>query len=184
METSKLSKSTIAGRVLVSSMAGVLFTCLMLGPISSLYNVSYGLIKLGSVWILLLDILMSILTGIMLFPIGFIIVSPFIVIAILCAVIFRDDIEKDLRLWCYLSTILVWLAICACVTWMTYHDYSTLSFVESFFTTLTRMDSLVYLMGPAFSSVIFYHMSTPQVLTAALKKSSSTPPEPRHQHDQ
>lgn len=184
LEILKSSRYEMATTALVSSIVGVLFTCVMLALISSIYHLSYGLVKVDSVWELLFGIVTGMLSGIMLFPIGFIIVSPLIVIAMLCAAIFRDDIEKHLRFWCYLSAILVWLVICAFVTCMTYNNYSMHSFIESFFTTLTRMDSLVYLMGPAVASVVFYHMSIPQVSTVALNKPSSTLPEPWHQHNQ
>ena len=181
----KSSKYTVAMRILVSAMGGVLFTCVMLSPIAIIYQLSYGMISKEAAIEKIPDMLISMLSGIGIFPLGFIIASPLIALAMLAGVIFKEDIQKDLRVWCYVSAISVWLVMCIIITWLTDNAYySSRSFIEGFFTTLTRIDSLAYLIGPAFSSLIFYYLSVPKSEAHISKKSELTAPEPRHQDDQ
>ena len=172
-------------RIFVSAMAGVLFTCMMLAPFVIIYELSHGLISVEAAIRKLPQMLFALLAGVVYFPLAFVIASPLILISMLVGIVFKDEIERELKLWCYLSAILVWLVVCVISTQLADDRYLSRGFIDGFFTTLTRIDSLAYLLGPAFSSLIFYRMSTPKIHSAdAEDKAVSTLPEPRHQHDQ
>ncbi len=114
----KSSKYTVAMRVLVSAIGGVLFTCVMLSPIAIIYQLSYGMISKEVALEKIPEILLGMLSGIGIFPLGFILAFPLIALAMLAGSVFKEDIGKNLRDWCYVSAIAVWLVICIIITWL------------------------------------------------------------------
>lgn len=81
---------------------------------------------------------------------GCIIMSPLIVIAMAVSIAFQKSIEKNLVLWCFLSTILVPVFA---GTFLMLNDSED----RNLFETLMRSD--LFIWGPIPSAVIFYLIS-------------------------
>lgn len=174
MDISKAPKSTIAKMVLFAGIAGIFLTCVLATPMAVIYEILDDWS-----WLNPMDrfpaILKGMLSGILIYPIVFLIASPLIALAMAMAVILRKRIERFLILFCVASAFGMAMAMRS----IPKDDRSAIE-REPFSIEITSVDILACLMGVLFFLTVFCHMAAHY----AVKEQNSTPPEPRHQHDQ
>ncbi len=143
----------ISRRVFYSAMWGILFGCIIIGPVMFLSHYLRGGPTPPVPMILMMGF------GIFYFPLIFMLASPFFVVAIAIAASFKESIEKHIMAWCCVAPFVVWLEVFSVLTWFNNAVERKGNFLETFSNSLLGTESLLPFFSAAVSSAIFYSKS-------------------------
>jgi hypothetical protein len=160
--------------VLFAGIAGIFLTCVLAIPMSVIYEILDDW-SWRNPMERLPAILKGMLSGVLIFPIVFLLASPVIAVSMAIAVMLRKVIERFLILFSVVSAFGMAIAMRSIA-----EDSRIAGDREPFSITITGVDILACLIAAVFFLIAFYHMAAHY----AVKDQSSTPPEPRHQDDQ
>jgi hypothetical protein len=131
-------------------MWGMLFGCIMIGPVMFLSGYLEGGQAPPVPMVLMVGF------GIFYFPLIFMLTSPFFVTAIAIAASFKGSIEKHTVAWCCVAPFVVWLEVFSVLTWFNCAFGHKGNFLETFGNSLLGTESILPFFSAAVSSAVFY----------------------------
>ena len=156
-------------RVLAASVLGIFISCVLIRPFHLAFanHVDRG----DPSWMSHENIGALMTEGFEVFPVGLLMLLPFVLLFCIIAALFRESVQKHFNLWCLITPFAVWFIMGILAALTRDESYETNhNFIENLIRSLSGIDTAFFFFGTLPAVIIFYFLGGNKIARKAPKE--------------